>query len=148
MGKLSSRMSNFRRYPADGYVGGVCAGIASYLDWNVRLIRALAVLTLIFGGGFPILLVYGVLWYVMEPDQGPAPRNDGGSYDRYADTGGHYRGASSGSRYESRRSRYTPPTSGDVKARFTRLEQRLSSMEECVTSNDYELRRELRKLGG
>lgn len=138
MAKFSSRMSNFRRYPADGYVGGVCAGIASYLDWNVRLIRALAVLTLIFGGGFPILLVYGVLWYVMEEDKGPAPSGDDGSHEPYA-------GASS--RYESRRGRYTPPSSGDIKARFTRLEQRLSNMEECVTSNDYELRRELRKLG-
>jgi phage shock protein C len=142
MGKFSSRMSNFRRYPADGYVGGVCAGIAVYLDWNVRLVRALTVLTLIFGGGFPILLVYGVLWYVMEEDKGPAPSNDDGSYEPY--TGGS-------SRYDMGRGRTRggerSPSSGDIKARFTRLEQRLSSMEECVTSNDYELRRELRKLG-
>mgnify|MGYP006140061917 FL=1 len=39
-------------------------------------------------------------------------------------------------------------SSADLKARFSRLDQRLSSMEDCVTSNDYELRRELRKLEG
>jgi len=71
MAKLSSfHSSRFRRYPDDGYIGGVCAGVADFLGWNVRLIRALAVLTFIFGGFFPIVLVYGLLWYVMEETRG------------------------------------------------------------------------------
>lgn len=136
--RSSLRMSNFRRYPADGYIGGVCAGVATYLDWNVRLIRALAVLTFIFGGGFPILLVYALLWYVMEPDTGLAPPPyDHGDHDEW-------RPQSSRGRNDTPR---RAPTSADVRARFERLEARLGSMEECVTSNDYELRRELRKIG-
>lgn len=134
MAKLSMS-SRFRRYPSDGYVAGVCAGIAVYLDWNVKLIRALAVLTLIFGGGFPILLVYGVLWYVMDPDDAPAQGAETASYrSHYTATGGTAQPAG------------YPASARDLKARFSRMEERLRSMEECVTSNDYDLRRELRKL--
>lgn len=139
MAKHSSGLSNFRRYPSEGYVAGVCSGIAHYLDWNVRLIRALAVLTLIFGGGFPILLVYAVLWYVMEPDSGRLPPPDRERASPYSD---RYGDAPRSSRYTG-----TPPSASELRERFTRLEQRLNNMEECVTSNDYELRRELRKLG-
>jgi phage shock protein C len=149
MAKLSSlHSSRFRRYPDEGYIGGVCAGVSEFLGWNVRLIRALAVLTFVFGGFFPIVLVYGLLWYVMEETRGTPPLSgdDGGHFR----TGGGDRGGGSGGAYSERRhgsgsgSRYT--SSADLKSRFSRLEQRLSSMEECITSNDYELRRELRKL--
>ncbi|WP_428312271.1 PspC domain-containing protein [Hydrocarboniphaga sp.] len=154
MAKLSSlHSSRFRRYPDEGYVGGVCAGVAEFLGWNVRLIRALAILTFIFGGFFPIVLVYGLLWYVMEDTRGKLPPPDG-DYERAAtsDFGGGSGGAYASRTYggsgerEPRESRYTAASSADLKSRFSRLEQRLSSMEECVTSNDYELRRELRKL--
>lgn len=152
MAKLSSlHSSRFRRYPDEGYVGGVCAGIAEFLGWNVRLIRALAILTFIFGGFFPIVLVYGLLWYVMEDTRGKLPPQDAG-YERGSAPGDF--GGGSGGAYASRSyggsgdrdTGYTHTSSADLKSRFSRLEQRLSSMEECVTSNDYELRRELRKL--
>lgn len=155
MAKLSSfHSSRFRRYPDDGYIGGVCAGVADFLGWNVRLIRALAVLTFIFGGFFPIVLVYGLLWYVMEETRGKPsllpPSDDGAYRSRYRGNGG---GDGSGGAYADRAyydagAPRGPMSSADLKARFSRLDQRLSSMEDCVTSNDYELRRELRKLEG
>lgn len=156
MAKLSSlHSSRFRRYPDEGYIGGVCAGIAEFLGWNVRMIRALAVLTFIFGGFFPIVLVYCLLWYVMEETRGKSP-SPGLDYERTApgDPGGGAGGGAyasrsyggSSDRASREAGRYGHTTSADLKSRFSRLEQRLSSMEECVTSNDYELRRELRKL--
>jgi phage shock protein C len=39
-----------------------------------------------------------------------------------------------------------PPTMGEVKARFERLDARLRGIEECVTDKEFELRRELKKL--
>lgn len=126
-----AKLSNFRRYPQDGYLGGVCAGIAAYLDWNVRLIRLVTVLTLVFGGGFPVIAVYAVLWYLMEEDRGPAPDRSDRDY---------------GLRSAPSSPRGTPPSMGELKSRFQRMEERLRNMEECVVSNDYELRRELRKL--
>lgn len=136
-----AKLSNFRRYPRDGYIAGVCAGIAAWMDWPVKWIRVLAVLTLIFGGGFPILLVYGVLWYLMDEDSGPAPYKY--DHDEPTSRESDYRPAS---RYREEAPRPRGASMDDVKTRFARMEARLRGMEECVASNDFELRRELKKL--
>lgn len=123
-------LSGMVRYPKRGWVAGVCAGLAEYFDWNVKLLRVLLLIGLIVSGFFPIGLVYCLLWYLMDPVDGmpSAPERE-----RYSST--------------PRADAYTPPTGGaDVRARFARLEQRLRSMEECVASKDFELRRELKKL--
>lgn len=127
-----AKFSEFRRYPSDGYVAGVCAGIAAYMDWNVKLIRASAVIAFIFGGIFPIVLIYAALWYVMEAEHGTRPSRD--SHSGYS-RAGRATPASS-----------TSSTMGDVRSRFSRMEDRLRNMEDCVASNEYELRREFRKL--
>jgi phage shock protein C len=134
-----NKPSNFYRYPKDGYIAGVCAGLAVYLGWNVKVIRLIAAASFIFGGGFPVLVIYGVLWYLMDEDEGAAPFAPDqrfGGMGRYAE--------SSGSSYAPPR----PTSTSDLRRRFASMEERLRSMEECVTSNDYELRRELRKLEG
>lgn len=129
------KLSRFRRYPREGYVAGVCAGIAAYLDWNVKLIRALAVCSFIFGGFFPIVVIYAILWYVMDEETGPAPLERPEDLPIRRGGGGPSPGRGRGG-----------VAFGDVQARFSQMEARLRSMEECVASNDYELRRELRKL--
>nr|WP_320118580.1 PspC domain-containing protein [uncultured Marinifilum sp.] len=48
-------------------VAGVCAGIAEYLGIDITLVRVLYVLISLFSAGFPGLLVYIILWFVM-PD--------------------------------------------------------------------------------
>jgi phage shock protein C len=111
---------NLRRIPERGVVGGVCAGIAEYFDWNVRLLRALLVIVLVFSGAFPILVVYAVLWYVLDP----APPASGA-------------GGEPGSR---------GATAPEVHERFARLDARLQRIEECVADREFELRRELKKL--
>lgn len=143
-----ARFADFRRYPRDGYIAGVCAGIGAYMGWSIKLIRALAVLAFLLGGGFPVILVYVVLWYVMDADQGRLPVDPGSSRYRasYSDSGlGTASSASAAS--DGAGSRSTGGASmGDIRGRFSRMEDRLRSMEACVASNDYELRRELRKL--
>jgi len=48
-------------------IGGVCAGVAEYLDWDVTLVRAAyAILFFFFGVGF---LLYLVLWIVMPKSE-------------------------------------------------------------------------------
>jgi phage shock protein C len=48
-------------------IAGVCAGIAEYLGLDITLVRILYVLISVFSAGFPGLLVYVILWFVM-PD--------------------------------------------------------------------------------
>lgn len=125
---MSNRFRGMRRIPERGVVAGVCAGIAEYFGWNVRLLRAALVIAVLLGAG-AMIVVYLILWYVMdpvEPDAAPASGYDGG-------------GGSPGP--GARR-----PTMAEVQARFERLDARLRGVEECVTDKEFELRRELKKL--
>lgn len=123
---MAAYFKGLHRIPERGVIAGVCAGIAEYFDWNVRLLRAILVVVFIFSGAFPILVVYGALWYVMDP----VSRED---YER------PFSEPASGTPTR-------PATMTDVKARFARLDERLRHIEECVTDKEFELRRELKKL--
>ena len=141
---MSRRLLNFegmKRIPANGWIAGVCAGIAEYFNWNVRLLRLILAVTFIFSGFFPIVVVYLILWYVLEEG---AP---GSSYDPHFASGSPASpaaggGASPAPAYSGVR----PPTMAEVHARFSRLDERLRNIEECVTDREFELRRELKKL--
>lgn len=123
-------LSKVRRYPADGWVAGVCAGIADYFGWSVKLIRVLLILGLVFSGFFPVGVLYLVLWYLMDPAEGSLqqepPAADGST-------------AAAGPRGSA-------PSPADLRARFEKLERRLQQIEACVTQDELDLRRQFRQL--
>jgi phage shock protein PspC (stress-responsive transcriptional regulator) len=49
-------------------LGGVCAGLANWLGWDVTLVRVLYVVISIFSVAFPGLLAYIILWVVMPEE--------------------------------------------------------------------------------
>ena len=49
---------------ANGKIGGVCAGIAEYFDWDVRTLRLIWFVAAIVAVGGPVLF-YLILWLVM-----------------------------------------------------------------------------------
>ena len=61
------------RSSTDKKIGGVCAGVATYLDLDVTLVRVLWVLAFLCGGTG--LLLYVILWIVLpvEPLYVPVP---------------------------------------------------------------------------
>lgn len=121
-------LKGLRRIPQNGVIAGVCEGIAQYFDWNPRLLRIGTVLLFIFGGGFPVVVVYCVLWYVMDP---LSPSEAAATAT--APQGGPAPGRA-------------PRSMEEIKARFAKLDDRLRGIEECVTEKEFELRRELKKL--
>ena len=127
----SRNFEGLRRIPERGVIAGVCAGVADYFDWNVKLLRAVLVIAFLFSGAFPLVIVYCVLWYVMDPVEG----GESPSSSR------HYGGGSPADPSPGRR-----PTMAEVQVRFERLDNRLRDIEECVTDKEFELRRELKKL--
>ena len=60
------------RKPASGRLGGVCAGIADYLDTDVTLVRLLWVILSIVPGGFiGGLIGYLAAWIIMPESAEP-----------------------------------------------------------------------------
>ena len=57
--------SRLTRSNRDKVVAGVCSGLASWLGWDVTIVRLVYVLVSIFSAGFPGFLVYLILWAVM-----------------------------------------------------------------------------------
>src|SRR5664279_5080942 len=81
----SSRKKRMYRNPDDKIVGGVCSGIAGYLDSDPVLFRILfAVFALFFGVGF---FVYAVLWIALPEAKTDSQKRDlyGSSYHAHND---------------------------------------------------------------
>jgi phage shock protein C len=124
-------LAQMRRYPQRGWIAGVCVGLSEYFNWNVKLVRLLLVVAGLCTKVFPLAIVYLVLWYLMDPADTAAAEEPAAAAQNPA------AGAAAAA---------AAPNTSSLKTRFARLEQRLSSMEECIVSKDFELRQELRKL--
>lgn len=115
------------RDPDNGYVGGVCAGIADYLSIDATVVRGLVLLSA-FLFSLPTLFMY-VLAVVFLKRK---PRN------LYHDT-----------EEETfwREYRKSPRnTLGQTSNRFRDLEKRLRKLEAYMTSKKYDLDREFRRM--
>lgn len=56
------------RTSSDKMIAGVCGGLAKYFGWDSDKVRLVYVLVSIFSAGFPGIVVYLVLWYMMPED--------------------------------------------------------------------------------
>lgn len=120
-------------------ISGVCAGIADYFGWDVTIVRIGWVVATIFSGWAPMIVAYIVAAWMVDPKPlGLTHRDDG----RYA--------AARADIDEARRAAERPVRSwhfSDVKGRFDRVEGRLRTLEQVVTSREFQMDRELRGMG-
>ena len=49
-------------------IGGVCGGIAEYFGWSSTQVRIGYVVLSLCSAGFPGILVYIILYFIMPPD--------------------------------------------------------------------------------
>lgn len=119
-----------RRSQRRGMVAGVCVGLAERFGVEVNLLRFGWFVGALMTGFFPFLFAYLALWYLLDPADGgcvgkspdPPRRSNGGSRsDRTVDV-------------------------TVIKDRFVRLEERLRGLEACVSSREFQLRREIDRL--
>ena len=110
-----------------GMIAGVCAGVADYFGFNLRVTRILAVIALIVATPATLLAYFGTVLLVptgpvepTEPDYDP----------------------------NFRRALRSDPsaTMSEVNRRFRKLDSRLARMERYVTSSRFALDQEFRKL--
>ncbi|WP_142849335.1 PspC domain-containing protein [Telmatospirillum sp. J64-1] len=119
----------FRLYrrPEDGWVAGVCAGLAEYLGIDVRLARLGWFLGLVFFT-LPSLLAYLALAAFLRrrpPEGFGSPREEA-----------------------LRRAVHLGPQAAlrEAKGKLQDTEERLKRLEEAVLSEDFQLRRKFRDL--
>ena len=131
-------LSEMQRYPADGWLTGVCRGIADYFDWKVQWVRVIVIAIALLTTAWPVILVYGVLWYVMDEGDLRQPIRP-----KWSDLPLAAARASAAASTESGSS-----SMRDIKERFTRLDDRLRKLEEASLNKDEALRREIDSLAG
>jgi phage shock protein C len=108
-------------------VAGVCAGLADYFGFNLRVTRLLAFICLIMA--MPItLLIYVSTVFLVPAAPDPVSFTD---YDA-----------------EFRRAVRSDPvqTIGEIKRRYQSLDSRLARLERYVTSSRFSLDQEFRRL--
>ncbi|MGE3477092.1 MAG: envelope stress response membrane protein PspC [Rhodospirillaceae bacterium] len=131
---MSRQRRKFYLDKQNGKIFGVCAGIADYFDWDVTIVRVLCVAGTIIAGGWPIVVYLVAAWMI---ENKPA----GGTYEEM-------RASIDDTRREAE---YRRPAGAwrftDVKSRFDRVENRLRTLENVVTSREFQMDRELRGLG-
>lgn len=117
----------FFRNSSRAMVGGVCAGLADYFGFNLKVTRILAVVALMVATPAALLAYFGTVFLV--------PSHPGKT--RTPDFDPDFRKA-----LRSDPSR----TMGEVRRRFKKLDARLARMERYVTSPRFDLDQEFKNL--
>jgi phage shock protein C len=112
-------------------LGGVCAGLANYLGFNLKITRLLCVIA--FLCVFPVALVAYLAAVLLIPVSSSRVYDDVMYEERRKDA----------LRDEILRAR---PTVSEVRERYRSLEERLARIEKYVTSSRYHLDEEFRRL--
>lgn len=126
-GSATSHENRFIRSSDRSVLGGVCAGLADYFGFNLKVTRVLAVIGFLMN---PPLAALAYIALVLLIPAKPTPKAD-----PKVDP-------------EFKRSLRSSPaqTMSDVRRRFQALNRRLARLEKYVTSTRYELDREFKGL--
>ncbi len=126
---MSERIQE-RRFYRDrerGIIFGVCAGIADYFGFDLKVTRILAVIALLLWAPMTLLIYFGLALLIPYRKPDPVPRREDPDFRRAL--------------------RASPQaTMAEIRRRFQRLDSRLARMERYVTSPRFELDREFRDL--
>lgn len=117
----------FYRNREKALLGGVCAGLADYFGFNLRVTRILAFITFLMAMPMTLLVYFGTV--LLVPTAPEMMRQS--EYDP-----------------EFRRAVRAAPaqTLSDVRRRFQSLDSRLARLERYVTSSRFQLDQEFRDL--
>ena len=114
-------------------LGGVCAGLATYWGFNLKVTRFLCFIA--FLCAFPFAVVAYLLAVLLIPASPPGMRgHDRADYDELR---------KAALREEILRAK---PSVSEVRERYKSMEERLAKIEKYVTSSRYELDEKLRRL--
>lgn len=112
-------------------LGGVCAGLSTYLGINLKVTRLLCIIAFICAFPFAFIAYLGAVLLI--------PASSSRKYEEAT--------------YEELRKRAlreeilrAKPTVSDVRERYKKMDERLAKLEQYITSSRYELDEEFRRL--
>ncbi|WP_456406709.1 envelope stress response membrane protein PspC [Thiolapillus sp.] len=111
----------------NGKIAGVCAGIADYFSWNVDAVRLATIVGAMLFTVTTVALYFAAAFFL--------PQKPKDLYDNKAEE-----------QYWRRYRKSPRETLSAAKYRFRKLERKLNRMEAYVTSDRYQLDRELQDL--
>ena len=112
-------------------LGGVCAGLARYLGFNLKVTRFLAVIAFLCAMPFAVIGYLGAVFLIPSSS---SRRFNAETYDELR---------KEELREEIRRAK---PTVDEVRRRYKSMDERLARIETYVTSSRFELDEEFRRL--
>lgn len=124
-------------------IAGVCAGIARHFSLETWVVRIITFGALFFSGSL-ILFAYIAAWLILEPDNKPDDRRDSNSYGQNNFGYDDYHFDIKENTWRSGE----PPKQALVTIAngYQKLEQRIQQMEKHVTSQRFQVEREINKL--
>ncbi|MCZ0750537.1 envelope stress response membrane protein PspC [Aeromonas enteropelogenes] len=125
---------NLYRDPRQGKIAGVCAGLADYFGVETWIVRLLAISGLIFAG-FITFTAYMAAWFLLDKKPVTLYKQE---EEAFAEVRMKARSWQAG---------ITPHQAlGRINRELDALEPRLQQIEKLVTSKEFTLQREFRKL--
>lgn len=126
-------------------LGGVCAGMAEFFGFNLRVLRILAIVAFIFAMPMAIVGYLAAVFLI--------PARSGIGYDRPARPAREKpcrreRRRAKRAKKEARRQQQTGPSEAAVaiQDKCRTLDKRIADLEKHITSSRYQLDREIRNL--
>ncbi|RXJ73666.1 envelope stress response membrane protein PspC [Veronia nyctiphanis] len=122
------------RDTANGKLGGVCAGMADYFGMEVWLVRVLTISAFLLGFGALILVLYVAMVLILDP----MPQDQHQKAKQHREHNIKQKAWQSG---KSPRSLLS-----NIERELEDIEDAIERMEACVTSKEFELKRQFSKL--
>ena len=121
------------RIPQQGKVSGVCVGIAEYFGFETWLVRVVTASVFLLGGYGIVLVIYIAMWMILDTK----PQQDNpSSLQRDIEVKKKIWQAGEPAKQALK----------DVNQQFRSLELRLRNLERHVTSDSYDLKRQIDSL--
>jgi len=133
----------------NGKVAGICAGLADYFGWELWLIRIVLVASVLMGFGGFLVVLYIAGWFVLEKKSVAERRN---ANQPYSASNEQYQAPTVVDKPVELKTRVWQRGESPRQAlihlnqQFDHIEQRIRHIESHVTSNKFQLDREISRL--
>jgi len=134
----------FYRSADRAVLGGVCAGLADYFGFNLRVLRFLAIIAFVVTMPMAVIAYLAVVFFV--------PARSGTGQERASrprrKTRRERKCERKQARREARQQKYTVPNEAAIEVgnKCQSLDKRLAELEKTITSSRYQLDRDIRNL--